>query len=250
MCGPEPVLRPIDPSEVAPGAEAGLIGEDLNLVFEVYLSSLERPPIRIYHKLENESRLTVAVPRSVPPGEYWVEVRWRKPIPLAWTKTLVADQNKLVVKGTPQPTYPPRPCPEEPIVFADLDWDSVRIQNAIAKFIIKEGYGCEIDGIEGGSLTLFPSLVKGNIHVFMELWLPNYQYEWKEAIRQGSIIPLGRSLDDQWQSTFVVPTYVIKGDPGRGIEPMAPDLKTPEDIRRYKDLFDTESSGGKAVLVN
>jgi len=281
VCGPEPVLNAIDPSEVAPGDEAGLIGEDLNLIFEVYLSSLEREPIRIYHKPQNEQRLTVAVPRSVPPGEYWLEARWRKPIPAAWPKTLVEDKYKMVVKDTPppvtptplppQPTYTPQPtfaplpiytpqptypppalntCPDDPIVFADLDWPSVQIQSAVAKFILKEGYGCEIDGIEGSSTPLFQSLVNGNLHVFMELWLPNYQEEWKEAIRQGSIIPLGRSLDDQWQSTFVVPTYVIKGDTGRGIEPMAPDLNTPEDLRRYKDLFATSSSGGKAVLVN
>ena len=31
---------------------------------------------------------------------------------------------------------------------------------------------------------------------------------------------------------------------------MAPDLNTPEDVRRYKDLFATSKSGGKAVLVN
>ncbi len=90
VCGPEPMLR-VDPSEVAPGGEAGLIGKDLNLVSEVYLSSLERPPIRIYHKPENEERLTVAVPWSVPPGEYWIEVRWKNQFlphgPRRWSGT-------------------------------------------------------------------------------------------------------------------------------------------------------------------
>ena len=173
VCGPEPILDAIDPLEVAHGEEAGLFGKDLNLVFEIYLSGLGRDPIRIYHILENESKLTLAVPWSVPPGEYRVEARWRKPIPLAWSKTLVQVEPKLVVKDEPTPPPPP-PCPDDPIVFADLDWNSVRMQNTIAKFIITEGYGCEIDGIEGSATPLFQSLIAGNLHVFLELWLPNY----------------------------------------------------------------------------
>jgi glycine betaine/proline transport system substrate-binding protein len=47
----------------------------------------------------------------------------------------------------------------------------------------------------------------------------------------------------------VVPTYVVEGDPNRGIEPMAPDLKTPQDIRKYQDLFATPAIESKARLV-
>lgn len=34
-----------------------------------------------------------------------------------------------------------------------------------------------------------------------------------------------------------MPTFVIKGDPARGIEPMAPDLKTVKDLPKYWELF-------------
>ena len=65
----------------------------------------------------------------------------------------------------------------------------------------------------------------------------------------GSIISLGKSLDDNWQSAYVVPTYVIEGDADRGIDAVAPDLKTVADLVTYKDIFVTAESDGKARLV-
>ena len=56
-------------------------------------------------------------------------------------------------------------------------------------------------------------------------------------------------MNPLWQSAFVVPTYVIKGDPSRGIEPLAPGLRAVQDIRKYQEVFAKEP-GGKAVLVN
>jgi len=47
-------------------------------------------------------------------------------------------------------------------------------------------------------------------------------------------------LDDNWQSMFVVPTYVVEQNPG---------VTSVEDIPDYKDLFVTADSGGKARLV-
>ncbi|WP_407058498.1 glycine betaine ABC transporter substrate-binding protein [Paracerasibacillus soli] len=34
-----------------------------------------------------------------------------------------------------------------------------------------------------------------------------------------------------------VPAYVIEGDEERGIEPLAPDLETVEDLKKYPHIF-------------
>ena len=164
--------------------------------------------------------------------------------------TQVLDQGTITIEvraAKPTPT-PQRETPSV-IVFADLNWDSAQLQSAVAQFIIEKGYGYPTDGIFGESLPLWQSLVKGNIQVFMEAWLPNLQAEWDQAMTDGSVIPLGDSLDTNWQSAFVVPTYIIKGDPSRGIEPLVPDLRTVQDIRKYREVF-ARGPGGKAVLVN
>jgi glycine betaine/proline transport system substrate-binding protein len=63
------------------------------------------------------------------------------------------------------------------------------------------------------------------------------------------VIPLGKSLDVTWQSSFVVPTYMIESGSATGSAP-TPELRTVQDLRNYTDVFATPDSDGKAVLWN
>jgi glycine betaine/proline transport system substrate-binding protein len=126
--------------------------------------------------------------------------------------------------------------PKEVIVFADLNWDSAQIQNAIARYIVENGYGYPTDAKFGGTIPLWQGLLGGDVDVYMEAWLPNIQDLWDAALADGSIIPVGKSLDDNWQSAFVVPTYLVEQNPT---------LVTVQDLEAHKDLFEQE--GGKIV---
>ena len=128
---------------------------------------------------------------------------------------------------------------KETIVFADLDWDSAQIQNAIARRIVEDGFGYPTDAIFGGTIPLWQGLVGGDIDVSMEIWLPNQNDLWEPALAKGDIIPVGKSLDDNWQSAYVVPSYVAEQNPG---------LKTVQDLRDHIGIFPQD--GGKAVLVS
>jgi glycine betaine/proline transport system substrate-binding protein len=128
------------------------------------------------------------------------------------------------------------------LVFAGLNWDSALVQNGVARYIVEHGYGYPTSHIEGSTIPLFQGLRKGDIDISMEIWLPNQQAAWNEAIRDGEVISVGRSLADNWQSTFVIPGYVADANPGLV---SAQDLKKDE----YKDLFTEPDSGGKAVLI-
>ncbi len=133
------------------------------------------------------------------------------------------------------------PAPKKTIVFSDLNWDSAQLQNRIAMFVAEHGFGYPVDTRTGDTTSLWPSLVEGDVHVTMEIWLPNQQEAWDTAISAGSVIPVGNSLDDNWQSAFVVPTYVVEDNPG---------LKSVQDLREFKDLFVTPDSAGKARLMS
>ena len=126
-------------------------------------------------------------------------------------------------------------------MFAGLNWDSVQLQNAIARFIIENGYECATDVLPGRAIPLWESLVAGKVNVMMEAWLPNYNPWWEAGLEEGSIIPLGKSLDGNWQSTFVVPTYVVEQNPG---------LISVTDLPAHIDLLKTRRSGKKIRLVN
>ena len=133
--------------------------------------------------------------------------------------------------------------PKEPIVFSDLNWDSARLQNRIAQYIVEKGYGYPSRAEFGGSLELFRSLRQGEIDVTMEIWLPNQDEAWAEAQAAGSVISAGRSLSSSWQSAFVIPAYIQEQHPGLD---SVQDLKDPQ----YRDLFRAPDTQGKARLTS
>ena len=136
------------------------------------------------------------------------------------------------------------PAPEAPkreIVFGGLNWDSALVQNGVARYVVEHGYGHETSQIEGATVPLFQGLRKGDVDITMEIWLPNQNVVWNEAVKAGEVIPVGKSLEDNWQSTFLIPAYVQEANPG---------LVSVEDLKKdeFKALFAEPDSGGKAVL--
>ena len=51
------------------------------------------------------------------------------------------------------------------------------------------------------------------------------------------------------ETGWYVPSYVINGDAERGIEAVAPDLRTVSDLNKYKDVFATSDTGSKGRLL-
>ena len=135
-------------------------------------------------------------------------------------------------------------CGEEEkptIIFSDLNWDSAQLQNAIAARIVSAGYGYPTDKVFGGTVPLMEALTRGDTNVTLEIWLPNQKEAYDQAIAEGTIEAIGNSLEDNWQSAFIVPKYVTDANPG---------LRTVQDLRDHMDLFVTPDSNGKARLLN
>jgi glycine betaine/proline transport system substrate-binding protein len=125
---------------------------------------------------------------------------------------------------------------KETLVLSDLSWESAQVHNRIAAFIIEHGYGYGIDYIPVDTISGFAGLVRGDIDITMEIWTDNQEPAWSEAVASGKVIDLGDNFPDSWQG-WLVPTYMIKGDPARGIKATAPDLKSVTDLPKYAKLF-------------
>ncbi|MGP4106528.1 ABC transporter substrate-binding protein [Virgibacillus sp. L01] len=135
------------------------------------------------------------------------------------------------------------------LVFADAGWNSIKVHNSIAQKIIEEGYGIETEVTPGSTAATVQGLREGNIDVYMEIWTDNIKKVYNEALDEGDIKKLSVNFDDNEQGLYV-PTYVIEGDEERGIEPMAPDLKTVEDLKKYPELFADPAEPDKGRLIN
>jgi glycine betaine/proline transport system substrate-binding protein len=83
----------------------------------------------------------------------------------------------------------------------------------------------------------------------MEIWRDNVADAWKKAEAAGNVTQIGVNFDDAVEGWFV-PRYVIEGDKERGIEPMAPDLKSVDDLPKYAKLFEDAEEPDKGRFYN
>jgi len=121
------------------------------------------------------------------------------------------------------------------LVLADAGWDSIRFHNEVARLIIENGYGYKTKIIPGTTIVTFEGLKRGDIDIYMEVWTDNIE-TYPKAIENKEVLEVSVNFDDNRQG-FYVPTFVIEGDPERGINPLAPDLKSIEDLPKYWEVF-------------
>jgi glycine betaine/proline transport system permease protein/glycine betaine/proline transport system substrate-binding protein len=136
-----------------------------------------------------------------------------------------------------QTETPAEPASAEPIkaIFADADWDSIRFHNAVAMFIGAAAYNIVGEEITGTTPVTYNALKTGDIDVYMEIWSDNLP-TYKEDLAAGAFQELSVNFGDDMQG-FYVPRYVIEGDASRGVEALAPDLKSVADLTKYSSVF-------------
>lgn len=137
---------------------------------------------------------------------------------------------------------------ERGIVFASLDWPSAQLHNAIARYVMKVGFGCTSSEISGSAMPLLQELSQGNIDIIMEVWMDNVPKAFFESLQKGAIIQLATIMEGV--EGFFVPRYMIEGDSSRGIQASAPDLQDVADLPLYASLFSSSGTAQKGVFYN
>lgn len=138
---------------------------------------------------------------------------------------------------------------EREIVFAELGYDSADILTDLARFVLETGFGCATDAIPGATLPILQGMVRGDVDVDMEVWTDNTPPFWRKAIEAGTVRELSPVFDDAAQG-FYVPRYLVEGDAARGIEPLAPELRSVADLPRYAALFRDPEQPDRGRLYN
>ncbi len=135
------------------------------------------------------------------------------------------------------------PAPvDKTVTFSDLNWNSALIQNRIAGYIAQEGYGYTVDYIPGNTISLFQALQNNDTDVTMEIWYANQKEAWDKASADGDVVKIGNTIEDNWQSAFVIPKYTAD---------KYPNLKSVEDLKKpeFTEVFSSIETGDKARLV-
>ncbi|NBA98322.1 ABC transporter substrate-binding protein [Pseudomonas sp. R5(2019)] len=135
-----------------------------------------------------------------------------------------------------------------PIHFADLNWESGSFITETLRVIVEKGYDLPTDTLPGTTITLETALAKNDIQVIAEEWAGRSPV-WVKAEAEGKVVALGDTVKGATEGWWV-PEYVIKGDPARGIKPLAPNLRSVWDLAQYKGVFKDPEAPGKGRFLN
>lgn len=136
----------------------------------------------------------------------------------------------------------------KPVRFAEVTWESAQFFTEIARIILEKGYECKTETVTGSTAVTEAALVSNDIQVWMEQW--DRTDVIKKGQETGKIKLVGNILQGGTVEGWFVPDYVVKGDPARGIKAMAPDLKSVDDLPKYKELFQDEEDPSKGRFLN
>lgn len=122
---------------------------------------------------------------------------------------------------------------QDVINFADVGWDSIKINNKIVSIIAEEVFGYKTVETPGSTPIIHEALKSGEVDVVMEEWSDNIP-TYVEDVARGEFTELGINFDDNVQG-FFVPDYVKEA---------LPNLESVQDLRDYADYFDHTIYGG------
>ena len=139
---------------------------------------------------------------------------------------------------------------DRPIRIAENDWTGQLIDINLAKILIEEHLDQKVELVFADYTGQWTGLAVGDLDVAMEIW-PSFSFSAKEEfVDQKKQVEMIGELGVEGTSGWYVPTYVIKGDAERGIEPMAPNLKSYKELNQYAHLFTRVESDDKAFCLD
>ena len=117
----------------------------------------------------------------------------------------------LIAAGMIASTAHAEECGEVSLMKAD--WGSAQIVTAVSKFLMEEGYGCEVTTVP---LSTNPALVSvsetGEPDILTEIWT-NGAPAYKGLLESGAIIQVTEVLSDGGVEGFFVPNYQLEKHP-------------------------------------
>lgn len=123
------------------------------------------------------------------------------------------------------------------ITFADVGWDSIKLNNALAGLVAEEVFGYTWQETPGSTPISHEALIAGDIDVHMEEWTDNIP-AYQPDLEAGKFTELGINFNDNYQGLYI-PRYVADA---------YPDLKTVKDLAKHPELFPDPEDSSKGII--
>lgn len=137
----------------------------------------------------------------------------------------------------------------KPVVrLSNNEWGHTYAWNWIQKIIYEEGLGYPTEEVFASNVACMEALINDEADVHTMIWDTSLE-GYADARDAGKLTQVGTLAEGAVQGV-VVPRYVVEGDKARGIEAVAPDLKTVKDLAKYADLFTDPEDPSKGAIYN
>lgn len=123
------------------------------------------------------------------------------------------------------------------LTFADVGWDSIKLNNALAGFVAEKVFGYTWQETPGSTPISHEALLKGEIDIHMEEWTANIP-SYAPDLKAGRFTELGVNFDDNRQG-FYIPKYLAD---------RCPELKSVKDLARYAELFPDPEDASRGII--
>lgn len=115
------------------------------------------------------------------------------------------------------------------VTIADMSWTSAEFAAYLDKFILENGYGCEVELVTGDTMPTLTSMVeKGAPDVAPEMWSNAAREVIDKAIEEKKLVKGGEILIDGGEEGWWIPKYMLEKHP---------ELTTVQAVLKRPDLF-------------
>lgn len=132
------------------------------------------------------------------------------------------------------------------VSITEMNWASNTVVTSVAKFIMEQGYGCDVTVVPSDTVPAVTSVAEnGEPDIVTELWLNSAGDAYLRLEEEGKIERLGKVLDPGGVEGWWIPTYLADEHP---------ELKTIEGIMDNPELvgsrFNNCTDGWGCRIVN
>ncbi len=126
------------------------------------------------------------------------------------------------------PAFAQADCGE--VTITEMNWASASVVTNVAKFVMEQGYGCNVAVIPSDTVPAVTSVAEnGEPDILTEFWLNSAGEVYNELEQQGKVVRLGEVLTPGGVEGWWIPTEQVKKHP---------ELATIEGIMANPELVD------------
>lgn len=128
------------------------------------------------------------------------------------------------------------------VTIADMNWASAELAAYVDKFILENGYGCEVELVPGDTMPTTVSMTeKAKPDIAPEIWMISVRQVIDKAVAEGHLKVSGEILSDGGEEGWWIPRYMLDKHP---------ELTTLEAVLKRPDLFPNPENKSRGALHN